>query len=688
MTARFFAGLLPRAQSISFPRLQPVNASILIVGLIASAGGYLAIDNYATSRLQRDHDRASDRVSSILIKSVDRQIGIANSAAAMFSGPKAKVDRWSFFKFAQTLPGKNPGLSAVEWIPKVSGKQRSRFEKKATADGLFDFNFVQRATNGRNVKATRRTSYFPIYYVEPYTGNEKELGLDLAADSTGEKFLARVRDTGQAVIAHSELGSSTGDSNSGFSVVMPVYRSSVAPFTVKERRRALSGYVRVKFRFDKLLETLRSGVGELPDLDIFIFSRDSKNSYALINYFSSQPGQRAAQPINAKTAFEGAYTAVEHEVAGRNWNIVIKPVGGAFPNMIGLTGWGFVAFTLILTALLLRHLTTLRVAREEAEAANRAKSEFLAMMSHELRTPLNAVIGFSDMMISELFGPLSNTHYKEYTANINRSATHLLGLINSILDLTKAEAGYYELDIKRIALSDIWGAVYPGLQAGIKDSGITVEETLSESALMLDADPEVLNQVLHNLVSNAITYTPSGGTVSVQVEAYDDGELILRIADTGIGISEENLELVLKPFRQVDNSLARKYEGVGLGLPLTRMLVEIHGGDLAITSELNEGTEVTVTLPGIVVLDDKATEEITEDDPSVEKEKTLAETEAEAEAEAKAEVEAEVEVEVEAEAEAEVEVEAEAEVEADAEAEAEEEEDQDEAGQKRANARR
>ena len=266
----------------------------------------------------------------------------------------------------------------------------------------------------------------------------------------------------------------------------------MAPFSVKERRRALSGFVRTKFRFDKLLGTLQSGVGELPALDIYIFERDDKNNLSPINFFTSQLGDRAAPPVSPEFALKGPHTAIEHEVAERNWRIIIKPVHGVSQNVYSYSAWGFAAFTLLLTALLLRHLTTLRIAREETEAANRAKSEFLAMLSHELRTPLNAVIGFSEMMIHELFGPVSNKHYKEYTANINRSATHLLGLINSILDLSKAEAGFYELDRKHIPLAEIWGTVIPGLQAGILDSGIKVDDHLTDSTLVLNADPDVV----------------------------------------------------------------------------------------------------------------------------------------------------------------------------------------------------
>ena len=589
----------------ALPRVQLVTGFVLIFGVIAAAGGYFVINEYATARLQRKLDHASGKVSSILTTSIDRHINIAKSAGTLFSGPNASVSRWAFLEFARTLPSKNPGLSAVEWIPRVSNRQRSKFEKSANADGLFDFHFMQRAGDGRSVKATQRSEYFPVYYVEPYTGNEAELGLDLAADSKGAAILSRVRDTGKIVATHAELMPGRDTQIPGFSVVVPVYRSSVVPFTVRERRKALSGFVRAKFRFDRLMEALQSGVGELPALEVYIFDRDNENNLSLINFFTSQLGDRADQPVNAKDAHQGAFTAVDHEIAGQRWNIVVKPVRGAFQNVLGLSAWGFVAFTLLLTALLLKHLTTLRLGKEQAEAANRAKSDFLAMMGHELRTPLNAVIGFSDMMINEIFGPVSNKHYKEYTTHINRSATHLLGLINSILDLSKVEAGNYKLDRKNIALSEIWNSVLPILQTGIRDSAVKVDDNLAESSLMLHADPSVFHQILYNLMSNAIKYTPQGGCVAVRAGVDTDECFTLRVTDTGIGIAEENLELVLKPFWQVNNSLSRKYDGLGLGLSLTHMLVEAHGGKLQIGSRLDKGTEVVVIFPrDIIVKDD------------------------------------------------------------------------------------
>jgi signal transduction histidine kinase len=228
-------------------------------------------------------------------------------------------------------------------------------------------------------------------------------------------------------------------------------------------------------------------------------------------------------------------------------------------------------------------------------------------MSHELRTPLNAVIGFSDMMINELFGPLSNEHYRQYTAHINRSAQHLLDLINSILDLSKVESGHYSIEKREFAVRELWESAFAILQARIEESGVKVSEDLSRSSLVLNGDLRVFRQILINLMSNAVKFTPSGGRVAVTAGTGGERRFTLRVADSGIGIAAEHLDLVLKPFQQVDNSLSRKYDGIGLGLPLTLKLVNQHGGDLRIDSRLGEGTTVTVSFPADIVVASNAT---------------------------------------------------------------------------------
>jgi len=231
----------------------------------------------------------------------------------------------------------------------------------------------------------------------------------------------------------------------------------------------------------------------------------------------------------------------------------------------------------------------------EAQAGSRAKSEFLANMSHELRTPLNAILGFSELMVLGL-AP-SPEKIEEYAQNINGAAQHLLALINDILDLARIEAGKLELATKDVDASAVLTTCVVIVTERANQGGVTVSVAEPMSPLFVWADERKLKQIVLNLISNAVKFTPAGGNVMVRWRRLESGWSRLSVADTGIGIDKDDLERIFQPFIQVDGRLNRKYEGVGLGLPLTRRLVEMHGGTLKIESELGRGTTVTVDLP-------------------------------------------------------------------------------------------
>ena len=233
--------------------------------------------------------------------------------------------------------------------------------------------------------------------------------------------------------------------------------------------------------------------------------------------------------------------------------------------------------------------------KTRAETANRSKSEFLANMSHELRTPLNAVIGFSEIMGSGLFGELGSPKYKEYANDIHASGTHLLELINDILDMSKIEAGRMTLETQPLEISEVVEESLRLVSGRAEMASVTIENELPELP-SVNADKRAVKQVLLNLLSNAVKFTPAGGTIHLKGVAKD-GIVTIAVEDTGIGIPASALPKIGRPFEQVESQHSKSHKGTGLGLALSRSLVELHGGTLGIESTEGVGTTVSFTLP-------------------------------------------------------------------------------------------
>jgi len=245
----------------------------------------------------------------------------------------------------------------------------------------------------------------------------------------------------------------------------------------------------------------------------------------------------------------------------------------------------------------LRAEAELREAKEAAEVSDRAKSDFLANMSHELRTPLNAIIGFSEVIGESLLGPVGTPRYLEYARDIRQSGLHLLQIINDLLDISKIEAGKFELRDEIVNLAELLEGTMRLVQERAEKSGLRCMLSVSADLPPLRADSRAMRQVMLNLLSNAVKFTPAGGEVRVLTGRDAVGAVTVAVADTGIGIRPEDIPRALAPFSQIDNQLSRRFEGTGLGLPLAKRLMELHGGNLDLSSLPGAGTTVTIRLP-------------------------------------------------------------------------------------------
>jgi signal transduction histidine kinase len=239
---------------------------------------------------------------------------------------------------------------------------------------------------------------------------------------------------------------------------------------------------------------------------------------------------------------------------------------------------------------------SLRRAKREAEAANASKTRFLANMSHELRTPLNAIIGFSEIISGQFFGEVGNDRYLDYSGDILRSGRHLLAVINDVLDLSKSEAGKMMLAARETDMREVLTDCVAMVREQCAEAGLKLTVTGMEHELPMTGDAAKLRQIFLNLLSNAIKFTEKGGDIALAARSTADS-IAVTVADTGIGMDPEDVEIAFQPFGQVDNRLERRYEGTGLGLPLTKALVDLHKGSIVIDSARGKGTRITVSFP-------------------------------------------------------------------------------------------
>ncbi len=328
---------------------------------------------------------------------------------------------------------------------------------------------------------------------------------------------------------------------------------------------------------------LKAITSNLPDLVLLDLQMPKVDGFAVLKALRADEATKRL-PVIVITGRDDV-VAIDRAFSEGATSFLVKPIN-----------WRLLTYQIRFVARAHRNEISLTAASRAAAVASDAKARFLAAMSHELRTPLNAVIGFSQIISGQALGPLGHPRYLEYARDIQDSGTHLLSLINDVLELSRAESGETTLHEEEFAVGEVIDEVAHMVMPQVKAAALTLSINCDAQLPRVMGDRTRIRQVLINLISNAAKFTPEGGQIFVTAQRTGSG-LTITVRDTGIGIADEDIPKALDRFSQVDGALARKFEGAGLGLPLSKEFVEMHDGELAIESKVGAGTTVTVTLP-------------------------------------------------------------------------------------------
>lgn len=611
----------------------PVSA-LAIAGLVLSVSVFLVLRGYYINSDRQQFQSDAAYYSGAFKSDVEQHVS-SLAAIHAFVTASHDVNRWEFSAFAHQILPQNSGFKAVLWLPQVSQQQRKTFEINLQRDGLYGLKLRELTEQNRLIDAGTRPAYLPVAYVEPFESSGNLIGVDLSTNKIYAQLMAEARRSGkQAASQPVSQALVAGAKPPIVLVAFPLNRPALNQLKAPGGRVAQQvpaqkslegpeGYVLGILQLNGVIADaigtrapIQAGIGYGDPSGPAVFVDGREKTTSLDRWFGDSEFR---QMVPFAVAGKHFFLALRSAGHGNALTRVYAPAGAA---LLVLALAAMLGQSMIITILRKREVehaviertaelsnlnqtlreevaqrrqaeAALRVAKDKAESANRAKSVFLSTMSHELRTPLNAIIGFSDVLVHP--GHSLDAKTEDYLKEINRSGVRLLELINDILEITQMDTEDAAPN-DQVALMDVIDTALSMVQPQADQAGVSLKRGADETFGVLNGDARRLQKALLNLLSNAVKFNEKGGWVQVSVRR-DGGCLAIEVSDNGIGMPEGAEALITKLFSQCDASLARGHDGIGLGLTFVQRVAHYHDAALNISSQLGEGTVVSLRFP-------------------------------------------------------------------------------------------